>query len=132
MNHAILKYVPMNTTRNNYRKPWMDREVMKSVRKKRELWDRYTASRDLGDYQLYQSQNNASKVIMRRKRRSYEEGLLTQSNKRFFGYIQRTLNSSVQKITLKHPITLEVVTDSKKISDILPRVSVEYIPERTF
>ena len=121
MEDAIDRFVPQISHRVNNSKPWITGEVLKTVRKKRRLWDQYKINRTPEKYAAYQTQNNVVKNTIKNARKNYEEGLLTQSDKQFFKYIKRSLNSNINTIVLRDPDNGMPVTDGERVAHIFAR-----------
>jgi Reverse transcriptase (RNA-dependent DNA polymerase)/Endonuclease-reverse transcriptase len=118
INASIEKFVPLQTTRSNPQKPWITHAVMREVSKKRTKWDKYRRTPTPENYAEYRTQNNKLKTIIINARKHYEENITTSSDKKFFQYIKRTLNSTIDKLSLKNTNTNEIVTNPLEIAEL--------------
>ena len=125
---TIETFIPLRTVKKNPAKPWINWVIFREIDKKRKFWDNYRQNKTDGGYQIYRQQNNKLKKLIIEARKKYERDLLdSESDKQFFKYIGRTLNSKVNFITLKDNITNNVITDNE---DIAERFAIQF--ERMF
>ena len=115
---AIDTYIPERRVRVNPQKPWINQEILRSIRKKRELWDRYEKVKSPEKYTIYQNHNNALKAQIKTARQQYEESLVTQSNKQFYKYVRRSLNSNITTFTLKDDASDQMVAQPDRVAQL--------------
>ena len=85
------KHVPLKKRRNNRRPLWMNAKIMRTIRKKRKLWKKYSESRDYDDHQAYKKVENVVQHSVRNAKRAFERKLAktAKSNpKEFYTYIK--------------------------------------------
>lgn len=118
LEEAINTFILLKPIRCNPSKPWLTSTIFKEISKKRILWDRYSRSKTIENYNNYRTHNNNLKKLISRSRQTYEDNIATScSSKTFFKYIKRTLNSKVSRISLKNIITNEVISNSSEIAE---------------
>ena len=69
------KHVPMKKRRTNRRPLWMNTKIMRTIRKKRKLWKRYSQSRDYEDHQAYKKVEREVQRSVRKAKRDFERQL---------------------------------------------------------
>ena len=82
--------IPKKKRRNNSKPLWMQRNVMRIIRKKRRLWKQYTTSREYQTYLAYKRVQNEAKSMVTRAKRELEKKLAANAKKNpkmFYSYI---------------------------------------------
>lgn len=78
-------------------KPWINANILKLIRHKKSLWQRYTRRKEQRDYDAHRSFSNFLSSTIANAKRDYELKL-TRSNDRkgFYKYVRSTLNTKVE------------------------------------
>lgn len=115
---AINKFVPLIYAKTNSRKPWLNYKIFNEICKKRKLWDKYIRLRSAENYRIYRLQNNVLKRMIKDARKKYEEEIASsKSNKRFFKFVSRVLNSKVSSITLKDEVNGDIIDNDAEVAE---------------
>lgn len=115
--NAIDRYVPLIPKKVNPNKPWLNKAAFKEIQKKRNLWHRYENNRTVEGYLLYRAQSNKTKSFIEQARRTYEQSLLSSSDKHFFAYIRRVLGSKLVNFSLLDKTTNAQVQNDEEIAE---------------
>ena len=121
LNAAIEDCIPLKKRRSPYKPLWMNRNILRLIRKKRRLWRYYKTTSDYRDYQSYlEVQKSVTKVIRNAKKR-FERKLAKnfKSNPRQF---YSHLNSKTKSRTAVGPLNDqddELISDSQGMCNIL-------------
>ena len=82
--------VPKKKRRNNSKPLWMQRNVMRVIRKKRRLWKRYSTTQDYQSYLAYKKVQNEATSAIRKAKREFEKKLADNAKKNpkaFYQYL---------------------------------------------
>lgn len=137
MKNTIEHFIPLKPKKVNPQKPWLNQTIFKQINKKRNLWDRYKKTNSEKDYRQYRTQNNKLKAMIIHAREQYEISLVDASDKQFYTYIRRTLNSNISLLVVKNKQTNQIITDpfetaeefSKQFSNVFTIETLENFPK---
>ena len=115
--NAINSFIPLRPRKTNPRKPWLNNEVFKEIKKKRKLWHKYCNNKNEVNYSLYRIQNNKTKKCIDDARKNYEHNLLNSSDKHFYAYINRCLNSKLVNFNLVDKNTDSIIETEEQIAE---------------
>jgi hypothetical protein len=82
--------VPRKKRRNSSKPLWMQRNVMRIIRKKRRLWNRYTTTHDYQSYLAFKRVQNEATSMIRKAKREFEKKLAASAKKNpkaFYQYL---------------------------------------------
>jgi Reverse transcriptase (RNA-dependent DNA polymerase)/Endonuclease-reverse transcriptase len=88
----VSKHVPARRRRNHDRPPWLSRDILRAIRKKKQLWRRAKEGQNVDQYKAAEK---SVKNMIRNAKRKFELDIVKgcgseQANKkRFFSYIKR-------------------------------------------
>ena len=114
------KYIPKYIQSSKPRPPWMNVELLRTVRKKRRLWRAYTAYKTPEKLQEYKIFNRKCKRKIMNAKKRFEHSLTEHTNmdtNRFFNYIKKRKNIKEPIGPLKEDNIL--ITDDKGIANQL-------------
>ena len=114
------KHVPLKKRRCNRRPVWMNARILRTIRKKRKLWKRYSQSRDYEDHQAYKRVEKEVQRSVRKAKRDFERKLAksAKSNpKQFYSYIKSKTANRESVGPLKDGAG--VTTESGRIAELL-------------
>ena len=77
----IEECIPKKLRRNNSKPLWMQRNVMRVIRRKRRLWKHYTLSQDYQSYLAYQRVQKTAKSIVKKAKKNFERKLAANAKK---------------------------------------------------
>lgn len=97
---AIDIFVPYKPRKVNTRKPWLSTGIFREIQRKRKLWHKYRSSKTEESYSAYRIQSNKTKSCIEQARKKYEHNLLNSSEKQFYAYVSRNLNSRLVSFNL--------------------------------
>ena len=122
--------VPLKRRRTSSRPLWMNKNILRLIRKKRRLWKAYTreegplpgrpGNRDSASFVAYRNVQNEVQKSIKRAKRKVERKLAKDrkgKSKSFFSYIKKKTSNRVSVGPLK--VEDEVVADSTKMASIL-------------
>jgi hypothetical protein len=122
--HGLVEqYVPARRLRNHDRPPWLNRDILRAIRKKKRLWRQAKQGQKVNEYKMVEKQ---VKNMIRNAKRKFEREIARgcgseQSNKRrFFSYIKRKTKSRSGIGPLKDERG-KVLQDDKEMADLLNR-----------
>ena len=122
--------VPLKKRRTSSRPIWMNKNILRIIRKKRRLWKAYTredgplpvmrGNKDSASFMAYKKVQQEVQKATRRAKRKVERKLAKDrksNSKSFFSYIKRKTSNRVSVEPLK--VENEVIADSTKMTSIL-------------
>ena len=121
MDELQAKHIPWKKRRNNRRPLWMNTKIMRTIRKKRKLWKRYSQSRDYEDHQAYKKVEKEVQRSIRKAKRDFERKLAksAKSNpKEFYSYIKSKTANKETVGPLKDGAA-GVSSDSSRMAELL-------------
>jgi Reverse transcriptase (RNA-dependent DNA polymerase)/Endonuclease-reverse transcriptase len=92
----VARHVPNRRRRNHDRPPWLSREILRAIRRKKKLWSRAKQGQNVAEYR---EAEKAVRNMIRNAKRRFERNIAKgcgseQANKkRFFAYIRRKTKS---------------------------------------
>jgi hypothetical protein len=113
---VVDKNVPMKPRGAAGRPPWMNRQLLREVRKKRRIWKQRNDRSD-----EYRAQEKKVKNLIRNAKRQLEKKLALENNgnsKPFFAYLKSKLKNRTPVGPLKRKDGT-VVNDSKEMAAVL-------------
>lgn len=81
---------PLRTIRSQGKPPWLNKNVMRTIRKKRKLWNAYKNTKNYEDYLAYKNIENLVKKSVRKAKKKLESRLakdIKKNPKAFYKYI---------------------------------------------
>ena len=121
LNQIIEKCVPMNKKRSNHRPMWMNRTLLRLIRKKRRCWRRYKSTKSNSDFSTYKDIERETKKAISRAKKAFEKKLANKENgnsKAFNKYLKGRLGSKVCIGPLKDSDN-NAVTEDQNMAEIL-------------
>ena len=91
MNNLQEKYVPLRKRRENNQPVWMDRKLLRTIRKKRRLWKAYTQTDDYRDFTAYKEFEKETTKAVKNAKKKYERKLAKEAKKnpkQFYAYLK--------------------------------------------
>ncbi|XP_044764390.1 uncharacterized protein LOC123320957 [Coccinella septempunctata] len=77
-------------------KPWIDQNILRLIRHKKSIWQRYLRRKQIRDYEDHRSVSNLLSSVIANAKKNYESKLIhSKNNKKFFKYVRSALNSKV-------------------------------------
>ena len=114
------KYVPTYEQKNGGQPPWMTRDVLRAVRKKKRLWKKYRTANSPGFLYEYKEQQKRVKTLIRKAKNRYEKKISCETkNKRIFNsYLKSKLSckSSIGPLKNKEG---NITNDESNMAEIL-------------
>jgi Reverse transcriptase (RNA-dependent DNA polymerase)/Endonuclease-reverse transcriptase len=92
----VSRHVPSRRRRNHDRPPWLTREILRAIRRKKKLWRRAKQGQNVAEYrEAEKAVRNMIRSSKRRFERNIAKGCGSEkaSKKRFFAYIRRKTKS---------------------------------------
>jgi len=127
---AIEKHVPTRKIKKGGKAPWISREILAEIKKKKRMWKQ----RKKGEIsEEYRQQENKVKKMIRKAKRKHEKELATdgdRNKRKFFAYVKRKTQSrqSVGPLKNKAGATL---TSNKEMADELNKFFSSVFSEET-
>ena len=90
LTRTIDECIPKKRRRNNSKPLWMQRNIIRIIRKKRRLWKQYTSSREYQSYLAYKRVQRETKSAVRKAKKEFEKKLASdvkKNPKAFYSYI---------------------------------------------
>lgn len=100
LSSTIETFIPVRLKIVNPQKPWLTKEIFKSINRKRKLWHAYRTEKTDNSYHAYRTHNNFLKQQIHDARKKFEQDLADSSGKRFYSYISRSLSSRLSGFSL--------------------------------
>ena len=120
LSECMDKFVPQKVKKLNNQPPWMNRDFLQLIRKKRRVWKRYNKYSSMEDKTEYENMERQVKNQIRNTKKNYERRLareIKNNPKLFYNYINSKKSNRVAVGPLKHEGKL--VTDCEEICDKL-------------
>ena len=135
---AILKRetdrcIPMKKRRVGTKPVWMNKNVLRLIRKKRRMWKWYRreGGKDFESFQAYKNVQNLVQKAVRKAKRNFERRIAKEKNKKsFYSYMKKKTGNRVSVGPLKDGT--EVVDDNKKMAEILNKWYCSVFTEEDF
>ena len=121
LNQLIEKHVPATKKRSNFRPTWMNRKLLKLIRKKKRYWRRYKLTKSNNDFSAYKDVERETKKGISRAKKAFEKKLANKengNNKAFNKYLKGKLNSKSCIGPLRDGDN-NTVTEDQKMAEIL-------------
>ena len=118
---SIEACIPLKTRRTSNRPLWMNRNIMRLIRKKRRLWNWYKKTKDHAEYQAYLSVQKSVTKVIRSAKRKLERKLaknVKKNPRQFYSYLNNNIKSRAQVGPLKNA-NGDLVSDSQGMCNIL-------------
>lgn len=96
-------HIPLQHPKNSFKKPWITGAHIKLINQKRRLWHRYRRTKEAHDLETYKTLKNETTKTIRDARKTYETRLLDQGPRRFYQYINHSLDSRLCNFVLRDP-----------------------------
>jgi hypothetical protein len=120
--HGLVeKYVPARRRRNHNRPPWLSREILRAIRRKKRLWSSAKQGQKLQEYQETDKQvRNMIRNAKRKFERSIANGCGSEktNKRRFYSYIKQRTKSRPGIEPLKDG-NGRMVQGDKEMADLL-------------
>ena len=114
------KHVPLKKRRAKNRPLWMNRNIIRTIRKKRRLWKVYTKSRDYDELLAYKSVEKTVQMSVKKAKRKFERKLAKKAKKNpkeFYAYIKSKSSNRESVGPLKDGE--KIITDNNDIAEKL-------------
>ena len=114
------KHVPLKKRRKGRRPLWMNARIMRTIRKKRRLWKRYSQSKDYDDHQAYKTVEKEVQRSVRQAKRKFERKLAKSAKKNpkeFYSYIKSKTSNKESVGPLKDGDS--TTTENSRIAELL-------------
>ena len=124
LNSAMDKFIPVYSTSKNLNKKqplWMNRSILKSLKKKHNAYKRWITTRNGKDYERYRKHSNTIKSKVRSKIKEFEKNIATAiktNSKKYWQYANSKLKTKSQVPDLKINETNYTTSEQEKV-DIL-------------
>jgi hypothetical protein len=118
INDAVSKHVPMKPRGSGRRPPWMTRDILRTVRKKRRLW---ATAKHGENVEAYREAERMVKKQIRNAKRRLEKKLATENggnSKPFYAYLKSKLKSKTPVGPLKNKQG-KIVSGNKEMAEML-------------
>ena len=121
LDESVERNVPKGQPRTKFRHPWMTREILRLVRKKRRLWRTYKLTASRSDMEAYKKTEKETSKKIRNAKRKLERDLVRdvdKHNRKFTKYVKSKTKS---KTTIGPLITKEkkILTEGKEMAEEL-------------
>lgn len=121
VDESIRQHVPTIKRRSPNKPPWMNQNVLRSLRKKHRLWRRYSKTKSYQLLEEYKRQEKKAQKDIRQAKRKFERKLSKNNgrgNRLFNSYIKKKTKTKTSVGPLKN-LNGETVTDDQGMSEIL-------------
>lgn len=96
VNNLLSIHSSIKTCIRSFAKPWITLHILKLVKLKRSLWQRFRRSGRQDDYAAHRIHSNRLKLAIKAAKSDYEDRLISGSDrKQFFKYVRSGVNSKV-------------------------------------
>ena len=112
--------VPMKRRRVGSKPLWMNRNVLRTIRKKRRLWKTYQNTKDYKQYEAYKMVEKEVRNTVKRAKRKFEKKLAKQAKKNpkaFYSYLKSNTANRQSVGPLKDKDN--IVSDDKEMVELL-------------
>lgn len=100
-------------------KPWINKDIIKMIRHKKSIWQRYQRHKQQRDYEAHRTYSNSLSTIISNAKKDYESKLVnTRDRKKFFKYVNSALNSKVD-VPLVHNDNNQPCSSFEEAADVL-------------
>ena len=113
--------IPLKTRRENNTPLWMNQNIMRTIRKKRRLWNWYKTTKDYSDYQAYLNVQKSVAKIIRTAKRKFERKLaknIKKNPRQFYSHLNSKTKLRAQVGPLQNEEG-EQISDSQGMCNIL-------------
>jgi Reverse transcriptase (RNA-dependent DNA polymerase) len=123
MHELVAKHVPDRRRRNHNRPPWLNRDILRAIRRKKRLWRAAKQGQQVDEYKAAEKQ---VKNMIRSAKRNFERGIAKgcgshQANKkRFFAYVKQKTKSRPGVGPLKDTRG-KIIQDNGEMAELLNR-----------
>ena len=126
--------IPKKKRRNGSKPLWMQRNVMRVIRKKRRLWKHYCDSREYQSYLAYKRVQNEAKKLVTKAKKEFEKKLAADAKKNpkaFYSYISNRSKVQSKVGPLKDPDGNVQTDDSAQAKILNDKFSTAFTRENT-
>jgi hypothetical protein len=94
---AVEKFVPQSKNRTKFKNPWMTRELLRLIRRKRKVWRKVKRSKTAEEMAEYRSIEKEVSNKIRNAKRKLEKELVTgpDKNRKFTKYVKKKVKNQV-------------------------------------
>ena len=125
LDREVMKFVPKKLRRKSSRPMWMNKNILRMIRKKRRLWRSYTTEqrtrKDHASFEAFKKVQKEVEKAVKNAKRKLEKNLAKNAKKNpkaFYSYMKKKTSNKVTVGPLKHPDgKLEV--DDREMTEIL-------------
>ena len=120
LNRAVEDNVPTKPARKRGKPLWMQRNIMRIIRRKRRLWSHYKDTKDHQDYQAYKQAEAGVKKAVRNAKKQFEKKLSKDAKKNpkaFYKYINSKKSNRENIGPLK--VDKILIDDDKSVAETL-------------
>ena len=114
------KFVPLKQRRSSNKPLWMNRNLIRIIRKKRRLWKVYSSSKDYQNYLAYKSVEKSMQRKVRAAKRKFERKLaksVKKNPKSFYAYLKSKTSTKESVGPLK--VNGITISDNKEMVELL-------------
>ncbi|KAJ3640527.1 hypothetical protein Zmor_003820 [Zophobas morio] len=87
----------------NPKKPWIKRELMKAIKIKKRLWQKFKATKLESDYREHRKFSNKLSFDLKKAKTQYENSLIGKGNKAIYKYARQKMSSKVSMPLIRRP-----------------------------
>ena len=116
---AVEATVPMKLRRSNNKPPWMNKNILRTVRKKRRLWNIYKETENYQRYLDYKKLEKSVTKTIREAKKKLEKKIAGKQNKRFFSSYVRSRTSNRTNIGPLKDQLGKLTGDNQEMANIL-------------
>jgi hypothetical protein len=123
LNESIERNVPKGKPRVRFKHPWMTREILQLVRKKRRFWRTYRSASSLQEREAYMRVEKETSKKIRNAKRKLDKDLVSNADKNNQKFTKYMKSKTKSKTTIGPLITKEktVLSENKEMADELNR-----------
>ena len=121
LSKATEKCIPLKSRRASNKPLWMNRNIIRLIRKKRRLWNWYKSTNDHAEYQAYIDAQKSVNKIIRAAKKKFERKLaknFKQNPRQFYSHLNNHTKSRAQVGPLQNEEG-EQLSDSQGMCNIL-------------
>ena len=113
INTAVEDFIPFKLRRSSHRPLWMNKNIMRIIRKKRRLWNHYKTTKDYLDYQNYMLVQKSVTKTIRDAKRKLERKIaknMKKNPRQFYSYLSKNTKS-------RSPVGPLIDSDGTQVSE---------------
>ena len=112
------RYIPKKRHKKGKSHPWVNREILRKIRRKRKCWRKFKNDHSAENFDAYKNAEKEVKKATQKAKRAHEKKLSqTRNLKPFFGYVNKKTKSRVTVGPLKE--NGKVLSEDRHMADAL-------------